>query len=461
MVTLTGYGQFDPSATDIVFRPVPLGSIANDPAPPLPQPAHDSTAIISMPPANGRSLVMASQGDDGAARQDAMTRYREAIAAIEGQEGIFAQALFENLSGLAMQYEKQGEYGRALAEYERAEYIDRINNGLYTPAQIATSERVIGLLEKLNRFDDVGKRLDNYVYMHEKLYGLDSIDIVDALDRQADWQFRAFRMSMRQQPVDAGMVSYINGLAMDSGPQGILQKTQDTWLRAIRLLVENHAWNNPMLPVLEDKLLETYVAHASLGRMLYGNNRPYGQPGNSFSAIDGSASADIEYMNFSNGVNVFHRKLHYLKQADTFAVIDYADTLVELGDWYMLFGNRQDALDTYAQAREVMRENDVPAPHQAKLLHPQVPVSLTGALVAGHAPQPAGNAHSGWIDLEYTLNRNGRVGKIKMTGASENTGKDVTNQLLRQVRNTQFRPYLRDSDEGDNEQLALRYYYQY
>ena len=457
-ISVPGHGQFNAGDSDIVFNPVPLSAVT--------QPGDPGIISASSNAAGpGRKLVLTARYDDDAVTHGTIDDYRTAIDAIEEESGLYAPALYQNLLGLAAQYEKLGEFELALVEYDRAGYIDRIGNGLYTREQIDIAGKSIRLLEKLNRFDEAGKRLDNYVYMHEKLYGLDSVDIVAALDKLADWQFRAYRMSMAQYAgKPAGMVSYLNGPALDNSPQGILAKTQDTRMRAIRLLVENRAFNNPLLPVLEDKLLETYFLHASLGRMIYGTNTAHGAPGNTFSAIDGGASAEIEYMNFANGVDVFKRKLHYLQQADTFAATEYAGTLVALGDWYMLFGYRVDAMETYTLAKNTMQEHAIPDQVQARLLHPAVPVSLSDVGdvgQTGEAGMDTGYPYTGWIDVKYTLNKFGHAGKIRMLAASDNTGKDISNRLLRQVRSTQFRPYLRETGSGEKEQeqVALRYYY--
>lgn len=452
-----GFGQYTSPELAIHYYPAPAPAAADGPSPAMTADPADAADGYTKPRRrhNGSAGFKATDTD--------IDSYLQAISTLEKKEGAYASDLVQPLLGLGSRYRTTGQYALALEAYDRAGHISRVNKGLFTQEQVKIVSDRVDLLQALGRFDDAGDELNHLVELHKKLYGHDDVRVAVALDRLAAWQFEAYRRSLAG--YQGQYRAMTDSLAAESGPFRALRDTQDTWLAAIRLLVEQGAFDDPRLQGMEDRLLETYLAHSRLsGSATAGADTP-GNRHNGFTSVMTKQEARPADGNFDNGLNVFKRKVFYLKQRQEITPRDYVDTLVALGDWYLIYDHAGDALARYEQAYAIMADAadaaDAADPDGlSAMFSPAVPVQLPAfGARAGEAP-PDGVGQLGWIDLRFTLDKHGRPGNVKAVNHSDNTDGDVVATLQRLVRQTRFRPQFADGHVIRKVPVALRYYYE-
>src|SRR5690606_25684384 len=155
-----------------------------------------------------------------------------------------------------------------------------------------------------------------------------------------------------------------------------------------------------------------------------------------------------------HGNDALERRLQYLREMPGVAAKDIAAAALDLADWSLLFGRqRLKTVESYAtlyaqQATRLAAEDREP------LFSPDYPVALPACI-----PPEVALEYEGYIDVEFNLNRFGKVSKLAVLGKSEETPGFVEERLVRMLRDTQFRPRLLNGKPRDSDQLQVRYYY--
>jgi tetratricopeptide (TPR) repeat protein len=142
------------------------------------------------------------------------------------------------------------------------------------------------------------------------------------------------------------------------------------------------------------------------------------------------------------------------KHTDTHAG-EYHDTLLELGDWHQLGDHRNSALKSYRELWKALHGGESPSDPRALLDTPQ-------ALLGGHAgntrlrrpPADTDRLQKYTVDLDYAVSRDGRVRDVKVV--ESDAPKDVEMRIVRDFRQTRFRPRFASGEPVDTAELYHR-----
>jgi tetratricopeptide (TPR) repeat protein len=401
--------------------------------------------------ANSRDFQPRTNGDIAA--------YERAIAELEIAEGPFSPALPQQLLALGDLLQASGEIDRALQYYEQASHITRINHGLYSTEQVAAVERIISA--HLSRGDlAAADQQHNYLmFLQQRNLGKDNVDLLPALTRYAEWNVFAFTA----EPL-GGKRDYVSSDEAIFRLQRLLN-AQHVYGYIIELLRKHFGPADPRLLDAEIHMAHTnYLFAASyLGRV-----DPY-----ALNEIDLDSTlvgaqlrtGSIHHMGFRHGNDALERRLQYLREMPGVAAKDIAAAALDLADWSLLFGRqRLKTVESYATlyAQQATR---LAAEDLEQLFSPDYPVALPAFIPPSYSreergiPPEVALEYEGYIDVEFNLNRFGKVSKLAVLGKSEETPGFVEERLVRMLRDTQFRPRLLNGKPRDSDQLQVRYYY--
>ena len=145
----------------------------------------------------------------------------------------------------------------------------------------------------------------------------------------------------------------------------------------------------PQLAELEEDLTRTYYLEASQ------RHRAYQGPGDPLYGL---------------GLVSYQRRIEYTRVASP-TKVDYAQMLVELADWSLLFSRNGTAVKRYAEAYSLLVEGRVPAASIEELFPTDTPVFLPtfaptpfdGAAVAGS---------TGYVDVDFEIGKYGQPRKV-------------------------------------------------
>lgn len=504
-ISLPGQAQTLSDLDRLIFEPVPLiGDQA--PAPPA-QPASRSPdfTTAAAPPAAaqrlpaeasalaavaGNELVQTSmpvraspflyldgrEAEDPASTRllkadakDSLDLYEEEIRQIAMQKGPYAIELADKLMALGELHQARAEHPQALDAFARAEHVMRVNHGLYSLTQVDSIGQTIESLVAMGDMQGAEDKYRYMLYLHERVYGEDDVRTVPALQEWGRWSMNAFRDGVRFEA---------EGMLIPPGPYGgggsersvrqaafvKIYQAQDAFLDAIDVLVENEEFRHPDLIPLERKLIETYFLQAHRYSILE-------EPEN-YLNLDGVSTGSLIRRGmgrsgnaYRDGKEAYGRILTYLVNNPDTAPEEYARTLMEFGDWYLLFGRRVLAQRKYQEARDALQNSKLPPAAVEALLRPQVPVTAPVFTARPHTREiflrdpnePL--EYRGWIDVAFELNQYGGARRIEVLDASEGTAGSVERRLTRLIRQSQFRPRFLDGEIANDDPVRLRYFY--
>ncbi len=401
----------------------------------------------------------------------AIAAYSHSIGTLQDEHGPFSAELAEPYLALGRLYQQAADYDKALETYAKAEHLSRMNYGLHAPEQFLPIELSIDCHLARGTFADAIERQEYLVYLQRELYGYDAAEAVPALLALGNMYFDAFERGLQHDPnapmptPDAGVDS---GFAdpQDLSPIEIaflwLDQARTQYSTSIRNLLIREDYANPLLLDLETNLIETLFLQAyrrdiEIDPLYFINKREAG--------VRDSLNFDREneqMPSYRAGKEAFTRILSYLRVNPAAEPVQVAEVMLELGDWHMLFGRENRALDQYEETRAYLQASGTSAADIAALLNPTVPVRLPVFRDPPHGRASAQEltAYEGYIDVALTLGRSGEVKEVEVLDKSASADSAIEARLKKVLRNAPFRPRLpgeANVGEPSADKVALRY----
>lgn len=126
----------------------------------------------------------------------AIDAYRAAVEALESEFGAYDQRLVEALQALGGRLRADGDLVAAREAYSRALQVNRINDGLYNPAQISLVETLIGIGFDLGDWSGVDRQYGYLENLFRRLYPEDDIRLEQALRTVVAWHIDASNINL-------------------------------------------------------------------------------------------------------------------------------------------------------------------------------------------------------------------------------------------------------------------------
>jgi TonB family protein len=109
------------------------------------------------------------------------------IEIIRGLDGGFSEALVVPLIGLGANYHDDGNYLDALSAFSEARNVNRRVLGLLNEDQLPIMDRMTETLYSMDRIEEADEIQRDALKLMERKQGSDSIEVIDAVHRYADW----------------------------------------------------------------------------------------------------------------------------------------------------------------------------------------------------------------------------------------------------------------------------------
>jgi tetratricopeptide (TPR) repeat protein len=364
----------------------------------------------------------------------ALTReqgFMNAISGIESSEGAYAADLSEQMLSLGLSMQQQQRHSEAVAAFKRGVHLARINNGLYCAEQIPLLQGQINSHIAMGQYDDADER-QHYLYRVQLRSQDGGADRASALLQQANWQFNAHQMRLGWQ-----------------GP-GRLMNMWNLYQNALNDILKAEGETSPnLLPPLYGMLRTQYLVSEF--------REASDQPGFNFGSTSASHDLTSFYTyraeSYDRGKTVI-LAIYDIQRANRGA--DSSEAIaarVMLGDWALWHEQRDDATELYQAAiRELEQLSDAQLLFDHFFAEPAMLPDIDGLRPL---PPPV-SAEQGNILVEFGVDSRGRVVDLERLDDNEDSD-GLASRLIRNLRNTHFRPRFTADEPVGTDKLVRAY----
>ena len=446
------FSPFSPASKSIdlshlQFQPAPLGSSANS--------AYQD--LKASGPASGILNLSGAPGSGAGA--DTISAYQASISSSEAAEGPYAESIAEKALSLAQLYQTTGQHELALKTFEQALQVRRVNYGLYDLGQAPILRGMVESYMALGEIIHAHEKQQLLFSIYLQNYGPDDPEILPALLDWADWNVTLY---LQQKSLDLN-AEYFTSDPMQQrvSPNPILLQAQNIYIATMDLIKRQNGLGDPRLISIERKLASiNYISNEELNNFL--NHMPVSVGGDEgFNAYRRSLIQSND-AHFFSGSDALKRAIAYSYNTPNTETREIAERILELGDWYLLFDKRADALEIYQQALELLTDTPMSKEKIEEIMSPGMPVQIPE--FENRFVRDKDTDFKGYIDVEFTLSKFGMASRAEVINASSQDKDDVARierELMRSIHSCKFRPKFVAGSPAHQEKVRLRYYYTY
>jgi tetratricopeptide (TPR) repeat protein len=326
----------------------------------------------------------------------------ETIKQIEGDTGGFSSTLIRPLWDLGILYVQWDRCVEAIAVLEQAARLKRADEGYFTAGQLEIFDLIQECQVGLGATAEFQRVQQYRLLIAEKAFGR-SPDALPMLNQVAAWY------------EEAGL--YISARVLYSGQIDLIKRAAGK---------NDKRMVGPLRGIARAFRLEYAYGLNSEDLMLNRGGWMHSQ-----------AKLQIPYTRLDyEGESALLRAIRILEKAPPEQQGELVETLIDLGDWYLIGERRDEAVRMYKQAWEV-------SAHEADgtvLFSGPEPLPFHSSLGVRlrRPPKDRSEFNQYWADLDYTVARDGRVQDVEVV--ETNAPRTTRWKLVENLSNTRHRP---------------------
>ena len=382
-------------------------------------------------------------------RLEDIENFDQIVEELEIKGGAWSPQIAEELGSLGDLLQAQGKYEKSIEIFDRAVHINRVNNGLFSPAQVPLVQKVVQGHIALGQWQEADERQQYAFYVQTRAYSIDDPRMIDVFERLARWNIATF----------------FRGIDADPTPR--LRQTYLLYRTAVESVATHFGSRDPRyLTLLRD------VAGAADMLSRYSlEGVPAGTRNNPDLRMISDFVGESTRPQGRNdgGEQALQRIVEYYSdparpKTDENAMA-LARAIADIGDWYLMRDRRQAALETYSQAYASLAS----APN-ADILLPKVfgvieflPTfaSFDEEHKEAFGISPDKGARMGYVDLAFDVSQYGRLSNFEVLAVQPEEALRADIQVISSLRSTLVRPHIVEGKAVESEMERYRFHFWY
>lgn len=466
----------------LVFDPVPIAAITTvdgalqvDELAALPGAGPDMSAPVDLSQwlVANRSAASESGGITDASFvesvEDSIKRHEQLLQEIELNEGPFSAQLPQQLLSLGAALQASGDLEQAQKYFDQAMHVTRVNHGLFSDAQIPFVKYGIDNQLRQGNLLAADEQQRYLFYLNQKNHRGNSAALLPALEDFAEWNIFAFSA-----PVTAPTLSLNDANAREKAAPADeamfrverLINAQHIYWSIVQILVANFGATDPRLLDAEKRIaLTNYFFATTIATEADTLNLSTANIPATASATGVASAPMLGNMGYRQGRDALERRRNYMLNMVDVPAEEQLRASLDLTDWMLYFSRqRMKAMEMYAANRADFAATMAPEALDA-ILSPPLPEQLPSFIkpawsrAALGLPDDLALQYKGHIDVEFNLNRFGKVTTVAVLERSNPEVKLAEQRLLRSLRRAQFRPRFGNGELKSSDTVQARYYY--
>ena len=366
-------------------------------------------------------LALIARGQTEQDQTNSIDSYLTAIDNLEAEHSAYSSQLSDLYMGLGESYALSKEYSDALVAFQRGMQIERVNFGLHSLSQAPYLTSIADTESKLGNQDKSLKALNQIYQISVKSYGATDKRMVPVINSLIDWHMNIYH---QQRP----KVGYSN-LVMSE-----------------KLANEMHAILDGTTSLENVDGPAHYRRIADLHYVIADHITKHGEPRESgFTVSTGSDSirrseARTSYRHFHRGKAALEKVVQTTIEQNNSVALDKANAIADLGDWYLLFGQKLTAIKTYQLAEEMLVSDENPESARESLFG--TPKIIDFGIKKKAQESTGSENQSVTVQVSMLISEGGVASGFYLTNESESEALSDNEMkwLKKHFRNKRFRP---------------------
>jgi hypothetical protein len=364
--------------------------------------------------------------------------YQSAIEQQENEAGPYDPALSELSFGLGNVLLYNYRYAEAISAYKRSLHLHRINDGVYSLSQAPMLRGIIKSHIELGQIEEASQNYRQLFWLHAKTYGEKDPKLIPLMDEIGQWHLKAYAQTGLQEDIyhlQAASRLYLSAIELTTAALGssslqLVGPFNNLALTSYYFAV--HQWNYP------DAWGNS--TSAPFGYRSFGHSEETLRRGNLY----------------INGLKSYRKTLNIFENNPDAPIEDKAATHAQLGDWHLLFGYQDLAMEAYHQAhsalsgieqKDVILETLFGTPKMLPVIQKQT-LKTSSNEGDGHRKNPEQDGTPLFIEpyvkVAIDVTPEGRVTEIDILKTYPENAPGLEARVKRSLRVSKFRPRFTD-----------------
>ena len=363
--------------------------------------------------------------DSIASDQPGVSDFLEQIDRIEASSSAFNPQLAEVYMSLGKSLIDEGNFPDAQDALRRGVQIERINYGLDSLSQTPHLLLLADLDYALGNSKAAQKALENVYSVSSKHYGTKDSRMLPVLDQLLAWQTDRYQDTPAKGNFDHVVAAEVIAL------------------RIAKVVDSSIVRKDPQAPYYFRKL-------AAVQYLIANHIKRHGLPtdigfefttGNSVKAASPSAATHTYYR---RGKAALLSRVDSIIQQSNTDIFSQASAIAELADWYLIFGQKQQAASAYQVAFDTLKSDEIS--DQVRNDFFALPKKIDFPFVESN-----GTVNQDTLEVSLWITETGRARDIKIINPPDTLTNEDTKTVRSGLLKTRFRPRL---IEGSPEAIA-------
>ena len=370
---------------------------------------------------------------------NSLASYESEVARIEAESGALDTRLREPLTSIGMMQMVAGDYAAAAQSFERALFITRVTEGLYSMSQVPLIELQIENNTAWDQTEALDRNYQRLYWVFRRNHGPEDMGLVELIETIAGRRLRTFNAS----PVSRFLGHALHADNLYDNAIAILERHPEERAALIRAYYRRALANFYIAYTVDDTSQSLYDMRKA---MTEGGRGPYD--------VDGAKAREEMFRDsYFKGTVALDRLLDLAAEAPQ-DYLAHAEALVFAGDYYFAFRRNWDAMERYEEAWKVLRGNNAtPGEVQRLFGAPRrvEPIAIPGE----ETPAPTENKQ--WVDASFDVSDRGWPEKISIVATHPEHDESLVTRGKLAVLGTRHRPRFENGVPVASRNASLRY----
>jgi tetratricopeptide (TPR) repeat protein len=368
-----------------------------------------------------------------------VNEYLDAIDGIEGDFGPYATELSDLYLGLGQTLLNSGDYEQARDAFHRGVLVVRVNSGPNSPEQSNHLYLIANIEVLLGNDKAADEVLENIQFINSDHYGKNSPEMLAVLDRMYQWYFTT-------RPPGSDHSQYADY-------ERVIELTEDM----VKVTEALHGSGHPETTEAYRRLGEAQfqAVRYLMGQTMTLSLDDYVAVSSGTLYTPGVVKVSVGE-HYDAGRKAFKSYFESMLADKTTTPLHYAEALANMGDWYLVFEKSRTSRNLYEQAYQVLADSDDYAELAENYMAQPQPVHF-------FAPQPSlledvpMELNERRVDVSMTITSYGDVRYVEVLNPPEGLTDNHLGQIKREVRQTPFRPALKEGEVVTTKEFIWHY----